>query len=578
MTHTIERKTTKKKTPADATPLEREQLRFFLSGGELAATLSEVNPSLAWLPVLWEMKLIQHETQLIMWIERNFDDPDAVRDVVANIHLFGPETANFLESRLNARAADLPPLLAKSWALIIRHMRAAKGGLAGNGWFDILPYFKRGDYSVPVLERLVNVLRPQLKIGTRLSLSAVEAKAPERPSDLMSIDYEVEDGVASDDVLAAWPNNVPAETDENLLLLLTTALGAALADATDAEVESNEGYSTSDNDVPSVARHIQNEYRSGFLLIVRVMAEVWTRLADKSSIRAIAIAERWRDYPFRLMWRLAMFSFADPAVPAKIGADMLINVAAGELFLANSSVEAYRLIRSRWNDFPAAKRRKILSRLCDGPPRSRFREGAEIDSYIDRSRFDILSELVRDGFDIGREAKKLLAELHARWPHWEQKPAERAGFHIWFEGGGPRQLVDNADKLNGIADSELVNEAGRLAAAADFMEGDSWRGLCLSDPDRALRGLTAAAMKGNWYSKYWEQLLWSGTKYEDSGVEQKIADLLLQWPEDSFDRIATAAAAWFDGYATALPDALLWSLWDRIADKTLLESSEADHA
>ncbi len=30
----------RKKTPADATPFEREQLRFFLSEGDLAATLS----------------------------------------------------------------------------------------------------------------------------------------------------------------------------------------------------------------------------------------------------------------------------------------------------------------------------------------------------------------------------------------------------------------------------------------------------------------------------------------------------------------------------------------------------------
>ena len=280
------------------------------------------------------------------------------------------------------------------------------------------PQLKRGDHSVAVLERLANVLRPKLKIGKRLSWSAAEKKTPERPSDLMSIDYEVEDGVSSDDVIRAWPSNAEAETDESLLLQLTTALGAALADATDVGVEGREGYSTSDADVPSVARHRQNEYRSGFLLIVRVMAEVWTQLAKKSPSRAIALAEHWRDSPFRLMWRLAMFSFADSAVPAGIGADMLISLSSGELFLPNSSVEVYRLIRSRWNDFPAAKRREILRRLCDGPPRSRSREGAEIDRYIDRSRFDILSDMVRDGFNIGRKAEKLLGDIRARWPQW----------------------------------------------------------------------------------------------------------------------------------------------------------------
>jgi hypothetical protein len=77
MTDTVKPGAPRKKTPADATAFEREQLRFFLSGGDLAATLSEVNPSLAWLPVLSEMKLIQSETQLIAWIERS--EPQSYR-------------------------------------------------------------------------------------------------------------------------------------------------------------------------------------------------------------------------------------------------------------------------------------------------------------------------------------------------------------------------------------------------------------------------------------------------------------------------------------------------------------------
>ncbi len=222
---TIKPKASRKKTPADTTPFEREQLRFFLSGGDLAATLSEVNPSLAWLPVLAEMKLIQNETQLIAWIERNFADMDAVRDVVANIRFFGPDTANFIEYRLNAQAANLPPLLAKSWSLIIRHMRAVKQNLAQNEWFEISPQLKRGDQSAAVLERLANALRPKLKIGKRFFWrDTAEDKAPERPSDLMSIDFEVEGSVLPDNVLAAWPNNAAPETDERLLSQLTGAL------------------------------------------------------------------------------------------------------------------------------------------------------------------------------------------------------------------------------------------------------------------------------------------------------------------------------------------------------------------
>ena len=109
----IKSKASRKKTPADAAPFEREQLRFLLSEGDLGATLSEINPSLAWLPVFSEMKLIQSETQLIPWIERNFSDADAVRDVVANIRFFGPETATFLEYRLERASGEFAAAVRK---------------------------------------------------------------------------------------------------------------------------------------------------------------------------------------------------------------------------------------------------------------------------------------------------------------------------------------------------------------------------------------------------------------------------------------------------------------------------------
>lgn len=576
MTDTVKPSAPRKKTPADATPFEREQLRFFLSEGDLAATLAAVNPSLAWLPVLSEMKLIETETQLIAWIERNFADQDSVRDVVANIHFFGPDTANFLEYRLNAQAANLPPLLAKSWALIIRHMGAAKRSLVSNEWFEIARQLKRGDQSVSVVQRLSRALCPRLKIGKRLPWTDSEDKTPERPSDLMSINYEVQDHVSSDEVLAAWPSDVSAETDEALLLQLTIELNAAVADAIDVGVESNEAYSTSDIDVPSVARHDQNEYHSGFQVIVRLMADIWTRLAAKSPDKAIAMAERWRDSPFRLMRRLAMFSFPNPALRAKLGADMLIDLPSGELFLTNSSVEVYRLIHARWTDFPSQKRHKILRRLREGPPRSWFREGAEVDQYIDRSRFDIFSNMVRDGFDIGPKARKLFADICARWPQWQPKPAEQAGFHMWFEG--PREVRGDPEKLAGVADNQLVAEARRITATADFMEGDSWQALCLSDPDRALRGLGATAANGDWPQEYWEQLLRSVSAYADAETELEIAQLLLRWPHDGFEKLASAASSWLHGHTKTLPDGLLWPLWDRIADATLIESPEVGSA
>jgi hypothetical protein len=577
MTGQTQTKAARKKTPEDASEFEREQLRFFLSGDDLAATLATVNPSLAWLPILSEMKLIEDETQLIAWVERNFADVDAVRDVVSNLQFFGPQAANFLEFRLNAQAGSLSPLLAKSWQLILRHMRTAKRGLAQNEWFEIAPQLKRGEHSAELLERLANALRPKLKLSKRLSWYDIEGKMPERPSDLMSVDYEVDDGLSSSDVLAAWPETASADVHEALLLRLTNALTATLADATDIGVEGNEGYSTSDTDVPSVARHAQNEYRSGFQTIVRVMAEIWTRLATKSPSKALAIAEGWRDSPFRLKRRLALFAATNPAFPADVAAKMLIGLPLGELFLSGSSVEINRLIRARWNELPKLKQNTVLRRFREGPPRSWFKEGADIDRAVDRSRYDNLSLMAHDGFDIGAAGRKLLADIKTRYPQWQPKPVEQAGFHVWHESGW-RDVAGDADKFENVSDSELVSEAKRVATEANFMDGDKWQALCLSDPDRALRGLDAAAAAGDWATAFWEQLLWSRSAYADSGSETRIAQLLLEWPVGAFALVSAAASSWLNEHAKTLPNDRLWPLWDRIADASLIETAETEDA
>ena len=90
--------TSKKVTPNDVTELEREQLRFLLSGSDMAQALVELNPSLSWLPTLYEMNLLKDDVAVAMWVEQNFDSTDAVREVVANLRFFREESAEYYNS------------------------------------------------------------------------------------------------------------------------------------------------------------------------------------------------------------------------------------------------------------------------------------------------------------------------------------------------------------------------------------------------------------------------------------------------------------------------------------------------
>jgi hypothetical protein len=562
------------KSPDATSEFEREQVRFFLGMGNSAAILSEINPPLAWMPVLVEWKLFEFDDRrLLPWVERNLNEAQAVRDIVANINLLGPDTAEFLEYHLRDEEARLPQLLVQSWRLIIRHLRSAKRGLPRSEWFDLQPRIKRGDQSADALELLADLLRPKLTIGRRLSLHDEKATPSKSLSDLISIEYKVDGDVSVAEVLESWPRDSSAGVDNNLLNYLVGALDATLSDASDVGVESNEGYSASDFDVPSVAAHPQNEHRSGFLEITRVIAELWTRLTKKDPSRALQFLDRWRGSPFRLNHRLALYACADPVVPAEVAADALIGLPQGELFLTNTAVEVYRLLKARWSDFSPEKRSIIEKRLRGGPPRDWFREEAEIDKHIDWCRFDVLGQMKQAGFELGADTLTTITEIRERWPNWALKPEERAGFGVWV--GSRDGVIGDPTKLQNVADDQIVAEAMRIDAAADFGEGDSWRALCLTEPDRALRGLEAEARAGRWSEKAWRPFFWERRTPGVPDEGARIARILLDCPKEEFGGIAGQACHWLTENYKVLGDDDQWKLWGKILVATSNELDEA---
>ena len=563
MTDEAQSQTTRKRTPKDASEFEREQLRFFLAGGDLSATLASVNPSLAWLPDLVQMKLVEGERQVMGWIERNFASLEAIKDVVDNIAFFGPESAQALEYRLSAQSSSLTPLIADCWRLVIQQMRLAKPLLPQNQWFQIAPRIAQGDRTAALLERIAESLRPRLKLGKRLSLHSIPPDPPEKPSDILSVRFEVDDGASAGDVLGAWPGDEAAENDHRLLLQLTAAMSAALGEATDAGVERNDAFTESDFDVPSVAPHDQNRYRTGFSASVQVTAELWLRLGRKAPEPALDLVQRWRGGQYRLFRRLALFASGDPTVPAQSAAKTLIDTPKAELFLFGSSVEVLRLILARWNEFPPKKRQTILRHLQEGPAQREFREGADVDRAIDGCRFEVLGAMERDGLDIGKKGAELLKRIRARRPDWQMRPPEQAGFHVWTTGAN--YLRGDDSRFAGIPDAKLVAKAKELAAA-DFLKGDDWQVLCTSNPDRALRGLDAAARAGDWAPQFWQQLLWVREKYQYADSERRVAELLIEMPAESLEKIGVAVSSWLEAHAVALEDSLLWGLWDRLID------------
>jgi hypothetical protein len=124
----------------------------------------------------------------------------------------------------------------------------------------------------------------------------------------------------------------------------------------------------------------------------------------------------------------------------------------------------------------------------------------------------------------------------------------------------------------------LIDEAKKVADKADFMEGDHWQALCQSDPQRALRGLKAKAREGQWPAWAWNPFLWAAQKLDDPESVNLAGDLLLNFPEEDFAKVADTASWWLNEKAKELDESRLWPLWDRIEAATALQTTEKQNA
>ena len=431
-----------------------------------------------------------------------------------------------------------------------------------------MPRLKRGDLEADVLERVSDVLTPKLFVKKRYGWYDQPSHKIERPTDIFSVEYRVEEGLSESDFLGAWPKTALAATEERFVRMLTDSLSRVLADAIDVGVESNVALSISDVDVPSVAAHEQNQYRKGLLAIVRVIAELWSQLIEKNTRTARDILGDWERSQFRLVHRLALFAAAHPRVSSQQAADILIRLPQGELFLTNSQVEVHRLIRSRWAEFPPKRRGLIEKRIVEGPPADWFKEDADLSVPMDRYRFQLLLDLERSKVPLGKEASELLRQIRARHPQWRDVEPEKVGFAMWQ--GSVTSVVGSKEKLSNVPSNQLIQAAQKATAEADYMDGDSWQGLCQEEPSNAFRGIERAPASERWHEWAWRPLLWAAAnKITDPAELNLIARLLAQWPKTApFAETASGAAFWMDQVSDKLEAANLWAVWDLIEQRS----------
>ena len=126
-----------------------------------------------------------------------------------------------------------------------------------------------------------------------------------------------------------------------------------------------DGWDRTSYDVPSVAAHPQNAYRSGFYPITRALADLWHRIAAHDVNLARTFVQPWSELPFLLVRRLALFAFEHSAFSPQEAAANILKLDQETFLVSGAQVEIMRILVGRWTQFKCRP-------LCDrgaSPPR-----------------------------------------------------------------------------------------------------------------------------------------------------------------------------------------------------------------
>ena len=568
--------------PASVTDDQLQEGVALLGHGDANQLLAELSPSGEWLSVLAERRVFDRDRGLPgEWIAKHINDPSMIK-ACAGLAVFDDPCRWYINQALDRERGTLTPARLKAWRLLLAAKRPKSTRPLDDGWYLTAPNIKRGEAGYDARQLVEGILRPRLKVSKALHLyEERDPNAAETLHDLLRLEFDPADHPAANEILAAWPQNYAQE------IALFHTLNRSMEDAFDEaqDVGLLDGWDRTSYNVPSVAEHPQNAYRSGFYPLTRALADLWHRIASRDANLARNLVPPWGGSRFLLIRRLALFAYGHAAFSPQEAAAAILGLDRETFWASGARVEIMRILVGRWTQFSDADRQAIEALLREGEPRELYPAGAfeqdvEWQSIWDSSVHRRLKRIEQAGGVLTAESTKLLDEISARHPQWQPSAGDRDDFHAWHESHwGP---TGEPALLTGVADDRLVKEAMRLQRERQFEQGDVWRVFCSADPDRALRGLALEGDNGEWDPEAWRCLLWAANEKGDTALQFALANQMLRMPDAPIQTLLPSASSWLQTRREILSAVdqrggpLFLQLWDRFAN--LAYNAEADAA
>jgi hypothetical protein len=561
-------------TPTSVTDEQLQECVALLGHGDANQLLGELSPNGEWLSALIERRVFGGDRALPgEWIGKHINDPNMIKACAA-LAVFDDRCRWHINQALDRERATLTEARTRAWRLLLASKRQRSARSLDDSWYLTVGNIRRGEADYEARQLVLRILRPKLDVKKALHrFEETDPNAPETLHDLLRLEFDAAEHPPVSEILETWPQDAAHEIA--LFRTLDRAMQDAFEEAQDVGLL--EGWDRTSYDVPSVAAHPQNAYRSGFYPITRALADLWHRITAHNVALARTFVQPWSSSPYLLVRRLSLFAFEHAAFSPQEAAAAILSLDQETFWGSGAQVEIMRILVGRWIQFGDADRIAIEARLRQGVPREFFRAVAfedddEWNSIWDSTVYRRLKRIEQAGGALTATSQALLAEISARHPQWEPSAGDRDDFGVWHESSyGPH---GEPELLANIADDRLVQEAMRLQRERHFEQGDVWRVFCSADPERALRGLEREADNGQWDSEAWRCLLWAATEKDNAAFQCALADLVLRMPEAPLRELLPSAPSWLQRRREILSvvdqpgGARFLLLWDKFANLT----------
>jgi hypothetical protein len=539
------------KRPEEVEDHEWQQLCWALDRQDGGRILADINPEPNWLGPLRAKGLFTEKYPSAWgWIEQRMLEREMLTQVIKHFAVT-PVVREGIHWQLQHGKVELTPAFRKAWQLVanIRQPRPEDG----LEWYPVKTRLEQGDQGIRTRSQIVDLLKPKA-IG-RPSLRWPNSEAPntDRVKDLIDIEFEPAQHFEIADFLKLWP----ADRDGPLLRDLSHALLEALEEASDYG-QMDDGYDRPNSHVKSIAAHGEDQLRRGFYLIVRIIADLWSRLARVDATEARAIAVEWSRSRYNLPRRLHLFALTsrDAFTPSD-AAVALLDLDAGLFWKEIARREVMLLTTGRWSEFSADERGLLSKRILIGMPRNLFGDldaarSKLFDDENDRVRYDRLIRIRETGGQLDTLGADLLDGLQKQNPEWVSR-GEGGDFSFrsgvrWVGRGDPTLL-------DGIAVGELAQEAHRLMAEKPLYQREVWRQFTSVNPRLAFNALIASDAGARIdFGALWTQFFWALDDLDEPELQADTLNHMLTMDLANVPTAAHAIASWLKTKYALLAD------------------------